>query len=375
MSRRLWALLAAGAVVRLVIARATNGVPFDQGSFAIVDAALRDHGFSMYAHIESARWPYPPGYFPWVLTASELTGPLGLAFQTSIRLLPIAADLVLAWLVQDLLRVRGASERTRLTAAGLVALGPIFIGVSAHNAQLDPVAILPAVAALWVWISGGPRRALYAGMLIGAGAAMKTVPGLMVLALLPSARDRREALTLLAGAVVLPALVFAPFVLATPSEALRVFSYHGVPGFGGISLLAQPSVATNALAGTPVVPSDLLLFLRDHGHQLFLAPALLGLAALFWRRRPEPLTAAVLLWLTVWVFGGNFFLQYLVWGLPFLLAAGHLRAAAAIQLGLLVPLLLTYTAPVPETWAVLGYTVPMIAAWAVALAALGLRTR
>jgi hypothetical protein len=71
----------------------------------------------------------------------------------------------------------------------------------------------------------------------------------------------------------------------------------------------------------------------------------------------------------------NFFLQYLVWGLPFLLARGHLRAVAAVQLALTPAMLLVYNAPVDERAALLGYTVPIVATWLVAAAALGVMTR
>src|SRR5207302_10782054 len=106
----------------------------------------------------------------------------------------IAADAAIAWLVQAGLGRAGASDRTRLSACALVALGPAFALISGMHGQIDSVAILPAVLALVVWERGGSRRALAAGLLIGRAASIKTAPGLMVLALLPSVRSRREAL-------------------------------------------------------------------------------------------------------------------------------------------------------------------------------------
>lgn len=367
--RQLGLLLAAGLVIRLLVVASTDGVAFDMGSFRAVEAALRTDGFGMYGAIHPSRWPYPPGYLPWVALAGELGRITPFDLQTWIRLPPILADLAIAVVVQDLLGRAGASPRRRLIAAGLVTLGPVFAGVSSFNGQLDPVAILPALLALWVWTRPGmARRALIAGLLIGVGAAIKTVPLLMILALAPSARSWREAATLAsaAGAVLVASL--APFVATTPDEALFVFTYHGVPGFGGVSLLTQPSFAQDVLAGKPVQATRALLFMRDHGHQVVLLPALAALALLFARRRPDPVTASVLLWLVVWAFGANFFLQYLVWGLPFLVVRGHLRAVAAVQAGLLLALLATYNAPVGEGWALALYTVPIVLAWLAALA-------
>jgi hypothetical protein len=124
------------------------------------------------------------------------------------------------------------------------------------------------------------------------------------------------------------------------------------------------------LSGKAVGATGALLFFRDHGHQAILLPALLALAALFAWRRPDALTASILLWLTIWAFGANFFLQYLIWGLPFLLVRGNLLAVAAIQLALTPALLLVYNAPVSETAAVLGYTIPVVLAWVASCAAL-----
>jgi hypothetical protein len=365
------ALVVLGLAIRLTVDLETDGVAFDLESFAATNLALHLHGFSAYEFLAPGRWPYPPGYFPWVLVAGKIADVAD--FTKVIRLPPMAADVGIALIVQELLRRAGASRERRVAAVALVMLGPIFIGVAGHNGQLDPVAILPALAAYWVWTARelDPRRALYAGALIGIAASIKTVPLLMVLALAPSARSGREAAVLAATAGATLALVFAPFLLATPEDALRVFSYHGVPGFGGISVFAQPGFAQDVLAGKPVHATDALLFMRDHGHEAFLVPALLALAGLLAWRRPDPLTAIVLLWLTVYTFGGNFFLQYLVWGLPFLLVRGHLAWVAAIQLFLTPALLLVYNAPVPETAAMLGYTVPIVIAWITSAVALG----
>jgi hypothetical protein len=369
-------LLAAGLLIRLAVVAGTDGVGFDMGSFRLVLAALQDEGFGVYEAIHPSRWPYPPGYFPWILGAGELGERPPLEFQSWIRMAPVAADAAIALLVAGMLGRFGASARQRVGAVAAVALGPIFIGVSGFNGQLDPVAILPAVAALWVWTRPDQaHRALYAGLLIGLGASIKTVPILMVIALAPSARSWREAAALAAAAIGVLAAAMAPFALATPEEARLIFSYHGVPGFGGISLLVQPGFPQHILAGIPVEPSGALLFMRDHGHQVVLLPALVLLSVYLGRRREDPVRASVLLWLTVWAFGGNFFMQYLVWGLPFLLVAGHLRAVVAIQAALTVTLLITYNAPVSEGWALAGYTIPIVCAWLVALAVLFVMVR
>ena len=66
---------------------------------------------------------------------------------------------------------------------------------------------------------------------------------------------------------------------------------------------------------------------------------LAGIAATLvvcWSRRVPPLETAALMWLAVFVFNPNFAYQYMVWGLPFFLAAGYVERTALLQ-ALLLP--------------------------------------
>ena len=81
------------------------------------------------------------------------------------------------------------------------------------------------------------------------------------------------------------------------------------------------------------------------------------------RHRPPPVLGAILVWLTVWSFGVTFFLQYIVWGLPFLIMAGYLWQVAILQAALLPPAIITYATGV-RAWQVwVFYTAPMIVLW------------
>jgi hypothetical protein len=91
--------------------------------------------------------------------------------------------------------------------------------------------------------------------------------------------------------------------------------------------------------------------------------ALVCAAGLLARFRPPAVLAAVLLWLTVWVFGVTFFLQYLVWGLPFLIMAGYLRQVLVLELALLPATVISYTTGTAHWLVWLLYTVPLILFW------------
>jgi len=376
--RTLFALIGCGVVMRLAWVAQTGGLPFDMESFRSVAAALLDQPLQLYGELNPPReyhWPYPPGYFPWVLASDGLDSAGILGFRAAIVLPAIAADAGLAWLVQAGLGRAGASERTRLGAAALVMLGPAFALVSGYHGQIDAVAILPAVAALLVWERGGSRRALAAGLLIGLGASIKTAPALMLFALLPTVASRREAATLIGAAVALPLAALAPFLAADGAGVIRALGYGGIPGEGGLTLLADPDLARHWVQNAPGVrPNGLVTFLSDHGG-LITGGALLLAGALAARRRMEPRQAALVLWLTFYVLGTGFAFQYAIWGLPFLILAGRLRWAAALQAGLLVPMLIFYMGPFRADALVPVYFVLMAAVWAGLAAALFVTVR
>ena len=373
--RMLWIVIGAGLAARLVVAFVTEAALVDHESLELVRGVVTADPLDLYAGVSGEdRWPYPPGYVPVIVVAHVLAEATGLGFIELARIPPALADCGLALLVQHLLGMRGATERTRLAAAATIALGPLFIGVAGYQAQIDSVAILPALAAVAVWERGGPRRALIAGLLIGLGGSIKTVPLVMILALLPWCASRREATTLVAAAAAVPLALLAPYLATGPGDVIGHLSYRGFPGLGGLSLLVQPEFPLLVYSGNPLEPNALTDLLRDAGGVIAIA-ALAAAAAVLLRFRPPPLEGAILLALVLWVFGVNFFLQYLIWGLPFLLANGELRRALQIQALALPALAVFYLEPESEplVWAL--YTAPVAALWAFAAAMLAARTR
>lgn len=377
--RLLWGLLLAGLCARVGLAFGSRGVSYDIDSWQIVrDALVSGSGLGLYGDVnaDQLRFPYPPGFLPFILLAHGLAKVTGLAFHGFVQLGPIAADLVIAWVVQDALGRAGAPQGRRLAAAGLVALGPSFGLISGVHGQMDSLVALPALLGYLAWTrSAAERRWLVAGLLIGAGAAFKTTPLLVALALLPSARSWREGVKLALAAGAVPLLVLAPFLAADFAGTRHSFEYNGVAGFGGISMLVQPSLAD---AWMTLRLDDLELnaatrALIDAGS----APALLALAVigglLAWLR-PGPPEAVTISWLALYVLAPNFAFQYVVWGLPFFIVAGHLRAVAAFQVLLLAPGILIYTVPHGE-WASYVYVPLMAVAWLAAVVCLALSVR
>ena len=270
--------------------------------------------------------------------------------------------------MQDFLWRHGRAETTRLLAVALIALGPSFAAISGFHGQIDSVAMLPAVAAVWLWDrTDADWRPYAAGVLIGAGTAIKTVPVLTLIALVPAARSPREAVKLVAVAVGLPALAFAPWLIFDgPGKGLPL-RYRGGPGLGGLSLLTAPGLPKAAFGVAHEAVHGLTKTVYDAA-RFITGAALLAVAAVVLRYRPRPVDAAVLVWLAVWAFGVTFFLQYLVWGLPFLIMAGYLREALALQALVLPATVVTYATGLHAWHVWLFYTFPMITLWVASVA-------
>jgi hypothetical protein len=398
----LWGLIVAGVLARLTLAFATFGVAFDINSFGVVGAHLTEPGpLDLYGEVNGGvsglaaepvyRWPYPGGFFPWIATSVFIDHRTPLPFHGLIQLPSIAADVALALLVQAFLGWRGAGKRIRLLAAGAVALGPIFAAISGYHGQIDSVAILPAALALVVWVGRGgqlleaiplaqvralaPRmpsagdpglsRALIAGALIGAGGAVKVVPLFMVLALLPSAKSLRQGAVLLIAAALIPFVSVLPFLVADPDGVGSILDYRGAPGVGGLGLAVQPDLADLWLLRTGTFDfTGASNFLFDWGARLLIVWLLLLVGFMF-RYQPAPVDAAVLVWLTVYSLSPNFFFQYLVWGMPFLLMAGYVRATVALQLVAIGPAVVQFMAPWPNNDIAIPYVAVMLALWLV----------
>ena len=385
--RLLWGLIAVGVLGRLVWGVTTYGQPFDVRSAQIVHDFLVDHGLDLYGAVngtegELFRWPYPPGFLPFFLLSDWLADVTRIDYHDIVQLPSIAADAGIAWLLQWFLGRRGASERIRLGAVAAVMLGPAFAVISGYHTQIDSLAILPALAGVLLWVERPEdrRRWLWAGLLIGVGAAIKTTPAVVILALLPTARSAREGAATLATAAVVPAAAFLPFFVSDPDGVRHVFDYTGVPGAGGLTMILDPGILpfwlTEIWTDTPVTydPNGVVQALTDaSGPLTAVVFAAIG-AFLLWARA-DAITGAVLIWLGMYVFGTAFFFQYFVWGLPFFLAAGHLRKAIALQVALVVPMLLFYSGPRGDGTAEAAYFAVMAAIWLAALVAFAVTAR
>lgn len=377
-----WALAVAAIALRLAIAL-TAGGNGDIDHAAEIARLLRFQPLEVYANQGSdSSWPYLTGYFPLLWIEGLVGNAAHLPFALLQRLPVIAANIGLAWLLDRHLGRTGARQRTRLLVAAILLFGPLPLLESAWHGQIDTVAALLAVGGFLAWERSPPRhRAEIAGGLLGAAIAVKTVPGIAVLALMPHAVNRRELAILVSATVAVPLLLAAPWLLHDfDALRFRVSSYRGIQGVGGLSLIAQPHSAEIWLTGTDVPLNVWQARVQERTSELTVV-ALAAVAGLLMVRRPRPAVGAVLLFLAVYATAANWALHYFLWILPFLILAGWVRAALLLQIALLVPCLMIYwpalngTLATPYTpWstsvALYGYVPIMIALWSAMVAML-----
>jgi Glycosyltransferase family 87 len=364
----LWILSGAGLAIRLILAFGWYGNG-DLWTFEIVAVRTEQGPLHTYAgNVDQVLYPYPPGYLLWLVGALKVARGTGLPFHGVVQLLPILADAAIAVAVYVYLGWRGASEGARLVGFALVMLGPAFIAISGYHGQLDAVAILPGVLALMAWERRPQaRRAVESGLLIGLGVLVKTVPGLLILPLLVTARSVKEGVRLVAATAGVALIAALPFLLAEPEGYRKVLSYAGVPGRGGLSVVLDPGFAADRRLspGLSVLgsPNELADWISRSGGPITLV-VLLALAAFLIRYRPAPIDSIVLLWLAVFAVSPNFLLQYVVWAMPFFIMAGYLRQTALLQLALVPVLVITYLSFSAMTDFLAGaYVAMMICLW------------
>jgi len=177
---------------------------------------------------------------------------------------------------------------------------------------------------------------LLAGLLIGAGTALKTTPLVLLAALVPTVRSRGEGLRLVVIALAVPFVLLAPFLAADAAGVVDSLRYHGYPGGGGLHVVVQPNLAD--YSGKPLTTTSRVL---QDVNSVLVAITVAALTWLLWRRRVEPVRAAAILWLGIFVAGVNWYPQYLNWGLPFFLMTGWVVWVAVVQ-AVLLPFALTY---------------------------------
>ncbi len=338
--RVLAVLLGAGLAFRLLIVLLVPGAGFgvDLNAFRFWAANLAEQGpFGFYDR--GFFIDYTPGYLYvlWLLGyLGQLVGGLG----DLVKVPAIVADLVLAWLVYDLVRDLGGGRRAARFGAAIIVANPITWFDSALWGQVDAVGCIPLLLGLRELWRGRYERA---AVLATVAAVIK--PQLGILAVLvgavvlrraiwgapPGTLERRRAesslsaragsepgrpaplriLTSAGAAFVTASLLAAPFglsfvdLLRQVAEAAGGYPYLTVNAYnlwalverGGSGLAANGAWLCDAVAGTPCPPGSAVTL--GPLWAVFVGTSLLLLAmlaiVLVAARRPDPRTLTIAL--------------------------------------------------------------------------------
>ena len=227
--------------------------------FTVVAAA---EGESPYLPMNelAARYGNVPGCHPgpaprtpaaFVLNAPLLLVPTGLLLWVMV---PVVAAFIVA-VMWAAVRVASVDPRWGLLPLGLLLMSPLYSGAMVHYASLT-MAVLALVPVSWAVWRASPRAA---GLMLGAAAAVKLWPGIIVLALLARSDTRRVGWWAAGGGVALTVAGFAfPGVSAagTVDALLGAKAYFGgwsnwsaVANFGAVGLVAGLAVFVWSLLG------------------------------------------------------------------------------------------------------------------------------
>jgi hypothetical protein len=272
---------------------------------------------------------YPWGLpSPWIFVsalAHLVSDDTPLPFHLAIKLFVIASDLAIVFALHAFAdRFSGVHGERGFRTAMLYALNPVSIYATAIHGQFDS---LPALCVMMAAVAGtrpsDDARGWRIGFWIGAGAATKTWPLLVLPAFLAPRQTLRRRF-----AIVFLALVIFLVFLAGPSlfvglqpvrDAIR---HRGAAGWWGLSGLA--------VAGWSV---------DDRTVRIAFDVSMIAASVLLAARRTSPHVGALFLLLTAYLTAPGFGAQYLVWIIPLALLVD---APNAIVYSLLAGLMLAF---------------------------------
>ena len=230
----LWALVAAGFVVRLVLSCISWGTT-DTISFVHFAYRIEAHGLIATYRIEPLfNHPPIPGY--WSYLAFALAGRSDALFPIVFRMPVIAADFASAMLVRKVALARGMSPRGALAMAAVYAWNPCAILVSGYHGNTDAVYAMLSLLAVYLLQDRG--RPLLGGLALGLAINIKLIPVLLIPPMLLASHTRREALLFIAGLAVM-AVPYLPPLVTEPAFARNVLAYKSQPDAWGLLFLLR----------------------------------------------------------------------------------------------------------------------------------------
>jgi hypothetical protein len=311
-----------GFLVRLVPAVLSFGTS-DVMAWELLGQSFLN-GENFYA-TQLHNWPPLWIYFTagaWL--AHDVTG---LPFSALVKLPPIAADAFIAALLCRVAQ-RSGWGTSSVAAAGLAyALHPVSILVTGYHGQFDALMLAPTFLAWHILVSWqGHRRLMGSALALGLGIWFKPVPLILLPVLLTRLASWRERCMFTALALAPAAFGTLPYLLLWPDDVAANFlgysSWFGQWGYP-VAWMVVEYVRNGTIPWwlpDPDYVSRTLRLMYAAGRWVLLA----ALVATWWLsyRRGFDLLRGILATFAAFYFAtSGFGLQYLLWIVPFAVAA------------------------------------------------------
>ncbi len=281
-------------------------------------------GLALYEFRGSFNNPFifPPGIIHLITALGWISSATGLPLKFWLRLLPSLADVGSFFVIWHLLR--GQKDLFRILF--LLALCPTSILINGYEGNVDGFMIFPVLVA--VCLIESKKSPWWAGAAFGMALNIKAVPLMFIPAFFFRLKSTTARLQFFVAMAVVLLIGSMPFLLQSPGILKKVFGYASIYGIWGITKLVV------MLAGPPAFlhwPYDPTGWHATFAGMLKWTAIILIVMVSYLLNRREPKThllkqlgfiVAIFLFLTP-----GFGVQYLVWLVPFVTAAG-LRATA-----------------------------------------------
>jgi hypothetical protein len=301
-------------IVRLVPAIVLPvGAGYDIESFQLTGEALLS-GEDVYTSAAVGRHPYVPFQVYFIGLATFFSQLTGLPFAVLVKMLPIAADVIIVGLIFHIAIGNGWSRITAWSLALMYALNPVSLLVSAYHGQFDSIPMLLLLTAWYFWHFG--QHLVLSSLALGLAILSKTWPVVFLPIILVSLKHLRSAAIYGLIALGVPFLLTTAYVLVFHSDPepmlRRALTHTGNPGWWGISdLLTVGGFYMDSLARAA----------QEHWEIRRWLLILAGILALWRTRRQSRLDALVTVILVIIAITAGIGMQWLLWVVPFAIVA------------------------------------------------------
>src|SRR5262249_28908972 len=142
------------------------------------------------------RFNHPPIMGLWAQLAVRIADSTSIPFRIVFKLLPVASDIVVIWLLWRL-GARQGGDLHAWRVAAIFATSLVSIVITGHHGNTDSICAMLSLAAAILVVDGS--KPFFAGLALAAAINVKLIPIVLIAALAPLLADKRAAMRFGAG--------------------------------------------------------------------------------------------------------------------------------------------------------------------------------